>query len=311
MTIGASLDRGGGRMIEYWMAFDDDGNPQAVYRIVSEETKRFKGEHYDLAKNTWEPSHTIDKYIYFGEIGYEKVAEGDALRFIRENSRKSDRGPDQRRQIGAKIYDAAVDLTEAGQPEMAEAAFRMAIELDPDDYQSRNNLAVILDKSGRAAEAEKLYLEAAGHPFYDASAMFNLGYLHARTGRNNTAEIWYRRAIATDERKHEAMVNLAGLVQQDQSRRREAKSLLESALRVEPDDSIALFELANIHRLDGEQFLAEMFYRKAVLADPRGVLANFNLGLFLQEIGREREAQPYLDLARQLDVNGVLEGGQE
>jgi hypothetical protein len=71
-------------MTEYWFSFFEN-KPQGVYRIVAEEGKRYQGEYFDFIDGMWKPSETIDRYIYFGEIGYERTTEEDALRFIRSS----------------------------------------------------------------------------------------------------------------------------------------------------------------------------------------------------------------------------------
>lgn len=105
---------------------------------------------------------------------------------------------------------------------MAENTYQMALQLDPNDFASISNLAAIIDKSGRLEEAESFYLKAAVFPFYDAFAMFNLGYFYGRTDRQALAETWYRRSLVAKPNYFEAMVNLAGL------------QLLESAIQINP-----------------------------------------------------------------------------
>lgn len=211
--------------------------------------------------------------------------------------------------LARQLYDLALELVEAGRSELAETTYQMALELDPNDFQSINNLAVIIDKSGRIEQAEDLYLKAASHPFYDSIAMFNLGYLYWRTDRPELAELWYRRAIAADPYNTEAMVNLAGLVQEQYKDLSEGKHLLELVTRIDSQDAIAIFELANIYRQTGDTFLAELFYRKAIEVEPSNALANYNLAAFLVEIDRSEEANQFFDTAYSLDTEGKLKRG--
>jgi protein O-mannosyl-transferase len=214
-----------------------------------------------------------------------------------------------KQELSAQLYEVAIGLVKAGRSDMAENTYQLALELDPTDFQSITNLAVIIDKSGRFEQAEKLYLKAADYPFYDSFAMFNLGYLYGRTDRQELAETWYRRALAANPNYSEAMVNLAGLVQTLREDRAEAKSLLESAVRISPHDTIALSELANIHNLNQDKFLAEMFYWKAVESNPHSPLANYNFASFLHEIGETDAARRFFDLAHSLDKDGQLKHG--
>jgi Tfp pilus assembly protein PilF len=213
-------------------------------------------------------------------------------------------------EIGLQLYDAASELAKHGLSELAERTYQIALELNPDDFRSKTNLAVLFDKSGRLDQAEELYLQASSAPFFDPVAMFNLGYLCSRTDRHEQAESWYRKTLITEPNNPEAMVNLASLLVQNAGDVSEAKLLLESALRITPSDSIALQELANVNRLTGETFLAEMLYRRAVEMDEHSALAKFNLALFLEETGASNEASDLFDLAYKLDPEGNLKRGR-
>lgn len=208
-----------------------------------------------------------------------------------------------------QLYEVAIGLVKSGRTDIAEDTYQLALQLDPDDFQSITNLAVIIDKSGRLEEAEGLYLKAADFPFYDAVAMYNLGYLFGRTGRKALAETWYRRALVAEPDNFKALVNLANLEQELHNNVAEAKQLLESALKINPKDSIAIDELANIYRLDGELFLAEMLYFKAVDCEPSSPLANYNLASFMEEKGESEVARHFFDLAYSLDPEGKLKKG--
>jgi len=213
-------------------------------------------------------------------------------------------------ELAGQLYEVAIGLVESGRSDIAESTYQLALQLDPNDFASITNLAVIIDKSGRLEQAEGLYLKAAAYPFYDALAMFNLGYLYGRTDREALAETWYRRTLVAKPNHFEAMVNLAGLVHTLRKDVVEAKQLLELALRVNPRDTIALSELANLYRLDGEMFLAEMLYWKAFELDPHSPLANYNWAAFLQEIGESDAAREFFDKAYALDKDGKLKKGK-
>jgi len=212
-------------------------------------------------------------------------------------------------ELAKQLYDVAISLVESGKTDIAEGTYQLALQLDPYDFQSITNMAVIIDKSGRLDEAEGLYLKAADFPFYDALAMYNLAYLYGRTERKELAETWYRRTLVAKPDHFEAMVNLAGLEQELHNNVSGAKELLESALQINPKDSIAIMELANIYQLAGDLFLAEMLYFKAVDCEPSSPLANYNLASFLEEKGESEVAKHFFDLAYSMDPEGKLKKG--
>ena len=212
-------------------------------------------------------------------------------------------------ELSEQLFEVALELVQMGQSNVAEQSYQMALELNPRDYRSLTNMATIIDKSGRLEEAEDLYKKASGLPFYDAFAMFNLGYLYSRTGKPELAETWYRRSLVSDPTHSPAMVNLAGLVQSQRGDIDEAKSLLEAALGIQPKDTIAMGELANIYRQKGAMFEAEMLYFKAMENEPENPWAIYNYGAFLEEIGEPDKARYFFDLAYNFDVNGTLKRG--
>ena len=217
---------------------------------------------------------------------------------------------DSKSEVQRALYRAAIDLVEIGKSNLAEETYKLALELNPNDYRSITNLAVIIDKSGRQGEAEKLYLKTANYPFFDEYAMFNLGYLYSRQKQLDLAETWYRRAIVAYPRYFEAYVNLA-VLKQELGQDDEAKELLLKALDIYPIDCIANFELANIYRKNKDFFEADLLYRRAVDMDSTNPHALFNLASFLVEQGKHEEAQEYFDLAYELDTEGRLKPGKD
>jgi tetratricopeptide (TPR) repeat protein len=215
-----------------------------------------------------------------------------------------------REELAENLFRVAVELTRIGSSDVAAETYKLALRLDPRDFRSLTNLAVIIDKSGQLLEAENLYVQAASHQFFDPFAMFNLGYLYGRTKKLDLAELWYRRCLVADPNYHPAMVNLSGLVQEVRGDLLESKDLLERALSIDPTGTIALYELANIYRQHGQLFEAEMLYFKAVDNDPDDPTAMYNYASFIHQIGEHDRASALFDEAHRLDKQGVLKGGR-
>jgi len=212
-------------------------------------------------------------------------------------------------ELAENLFNVAVELAKIGSSDVAEETYQLVLKLDPRDYRSLTNLAVIIDKSGRLLEAENLYIQAASHPFFDPLAMFNLGYLYGRTKKPELAELWYRRCIVADPSHNHAMVNLSGLVQEVRGDLLEAKGLLERALSIHAKDTIAIYELANIYRQQEQLYEAEMLYFRAVDNDLEDPVATYNYAAFMEEIGEHDRASELFDEAHRLDKQGVLKKG--
>lgn len=94
----------------------------------------------------------------------------------------------------------------------AAACWQRVIELAPATAYAYSDLGIVLERRGRAAEAEAMYRTALElSPAY-AAAHCNLGALLADLGRDPEAEACYRAALAIDPDFQPARMNLALLL---------------------------------------------------------------------------------------------------
>lgn len=108
----------------------------------------------------------------------------------------------------ARHYEEGCALEEEGKD--AEAAYRRAVELDPDHLDARVNLGRLLHEKGRPADAEACYravLKSGPH----AVASFNLAIVLEDLGREDDALAAYHQAIAADPDCEDAYFNLSRL----------------------------------------------------------------------------------------------------
>jgi tetratricopeptide (TPR) repeat protein len=82
-----------------------------------------------------------------------------------------------------------------------------------------------------------------------------------------------------------------------------AESLLQPAVRLDPQDYRAWFDLGVLYNETGRKAEAIAAYRKSVAADPRIFEATFNLGLMLAQ-AHDPEAEKWLRTATQLTPTG-------
>jgi len=93
--------------------------------------------------------------------------------------------------------------------DQAEAAYKKAIELDPDLSHALTNLGNLRYRAGATEEAESLYERALARDPAQPEAHYNLGFLAYESGRPADAVPRFRRALALDPGFADAHFNLA------------------------------------------------------------------------------------------------------
>jgi tetratricopeptide (TPR) repeat protein len=199
-----------------------------------------------------------------------------------------------------------------------------------------SNLAVLLQATGRLAEAEPLLRRALAidesnlGPDHSnvATRLSNLGLLLQATGRLAEAEPLLRRALAIEEKnlrpEHPSLatrLNNLGSLLLDTGRSAEAEPLLRRALAIDeksfgpdhPKAAIRLNNLAVFLRATGRLAEAEPLLRRALAIDEKSFGPNHpnisyrlnNLGVLLQEMDRLAEAEPLLRHALVIDEKSL------
>jgi predicted Zn-dependent protease len=107
-------------------------------------------------------------------------------------------------------FQKGLTLEETGAP-VAEAiaAYKKAIEANPDAAGALVNLGTISFRARRLREAEDLYNRAVKADSEYPLAHFNLGNLHDELGNAEAARVYYQKAIKLNPRYADAYFNLA------------------------------------------------------------------------------------------------------
>ena len=137
---------------------------------------------------------------------------------------------------GAGIHvSRAARARQRGDNAAAIAAFRSALEIDPDHIGAREGLAATLAIMGQTGAArEELEEVIRLHPD-SISALYNLANLEAAAGRSQRAEDLYSQALALAPDYARARRNLAGLLA-SQGRYTEALRHYDVAIEANPTD---------------------------------------------------------------------------
>jgi tetratricopeptide (TPR) repeat protein len=179
---------------------------------------------------------------------------------------------------------AAVSRIAGVPPEMLEPHQREALDRGIEEY--------------RAATAHSLDFAASG---------LNLGNLESALGNPESAEAYYRSALAVDDLFFPVKMNLAVLLN-GQGRNDEAATLLGEVLEHDPDNAEAAYSLALLLVETGQADEALTWLERAAAGMPSNSRVHYNLGLLLQQSGRIEEAGHSLRRALELapDELGTL-----
>jgi tetratricopeptide (TPR) repeat protein len=203
-----------------------------------------------------------------------------------------------------RVVDAASDLLKKNQYAAAAAEFGKALELDPDEAQTHNNLGLALVETGRAAEGIEHYRRALdlspGYP----EAHNNLGSALVRGHHLPEAVEQFEKALESNPNHGSAHVNLGAALAQ-LGRLDEALPHLEKAVELLPEDAEAHTNLGLVLAMKGQLDAAIPHLERAVAANPAAFENQFNLGRILAAQGKFEQAIPHLEQSARLS------GGRE
>jgi Flp pilus assembly protein TadD/ADP-heptose:LPS heptosyltransferase len=156
----------------------------------------------------------------------------------------------------------AIALHRNGELEKAEEAYRMVLQLDPDNATATHLLGAIRHQKRDLAVAEELY----------------------------------RRAVRIQPRYLQAWTNL-GMLLQDQERWSEALECLRAAVALEPSSPSTWVAMGRLLSRAGDLAGAEDAYRQAIFHDPNGAESYNNLGTVLAREGDATGARASFEMA--------------
>ena len=151
-----------------------------------------------------------------------------------------------------------------------------------------------LADSGRHVEAIQRFERALEARPNDARVLFALGRTADAIGHGGAAESFFRRVLASEPDRLEALVNLANLMRKS-ARTDEIVALLKPALERNPERAELWLTLGTALREAGDLATAETFYREALRLQPDYGAATGNLADLLADRGDVAEALALYD----------------
>lgn len=192
---------------------------------------------------------------------------------------------------GNAVVNLGLGLARAGIGDLAgaEALYRRAIELRPDQARPRNNLGLLLIHRGDFAEGLDQLHEAARIWPNDSGARRTLGYALWESGNIEAARAAFAEAVRLDPEFADARMRL-GLALEALGRPDQADAELAEAARLAPDDADILRELGESRARRGKFAEAEVPLEALTRLEPEDDDARSLLAWALHRRQETREA---------------------
>lgn len=184
------------------------------------------------------------------------------------------------RRSGVDMDSAARDASPAGQlkskgneirrrGDLTEARqfYRAAVEADPNYYEGYNNLGNTYTDTGAHSEAAPIYQRGLVIVPESETLRFNLGNSLMRAGRYAEAAAEFERVVYYNESDMEARL-LLGICYYHQGRFNEASAVFQSILAVEKEHAIANYNLGLVMDRIGRPELGDAYRREAFRVRP-------------------------------------------
>lgn len=200
-------------------------------------------------------------------------AGGDVVMF--EDEREAAAAPEASPEVSR-----GESLLAAGDAAGAEAAFRAALEADPDDARAHLDLGLALEMQERLPEAEQAYRAAVTADPTFAEALNNLGVLLRDTERTDEAVRTLREAVRVRPGFASAQLNLA-LALEEQGDVEAAMASYRRVIELAPREPTARVQLGLLQLATGDRDQALITLRRAVqpAAGDRATLSALGSGL--------------------------------
>ena len=168
-------------------------------------------------------------------------------------------------------------LIELNRPAEAEQKFLAALKVDHNHEGSLEELAKLLRKQGRLAEAKQVaaqqaaIIERRAEKLPDTAAtQFRLGYLKAQQGNPKQALVHFEQAVQLAPQSAEAHINLA-MTQMQLKLGKEARANLTRALELKPELAMAHFCMAKLLETENDIPGAKKHLEEAIRINPNDV----------------------------------------
>ncbi len=236
--------------------FDRDKDDNKVRRLNEKDVKNFESANVLRVNDSRNPAPTAAASNGTAREHFDRgrayLDAGQLNDAIAELSRATALDPKmkQAHSLLARAYD------QKGLPDKARQSFERALDNQPDDPQTLNDLGYTLYLNGQYRAAVERLKRAAKLAPTDARILNNLALAQCRLGKFDDAFKNFARAGG----ELTGRINTATLAER-MGRESEAIQQYEAARRLQPDSNVVLSRLADLYRRVGQSEKAEAAHR--------------------------------------------------
>ena len=171
---------------------------------------------------------------------------------------------------------------------------------DPQNFQARRQLAVLLTDCGFCEEALKNFLYLSKTFANDSEIFYNLGIVYEKLKNFKKAKESYKKAIEIEPDAIDAIYNL-GLVCTDLKEFDTAISCFEKVISDDNQDSNSYFNLGLVYFKMQNYEKAIGYFQKTIDINNEDIYAHFYLGNIYKHIGANEDARS--EFTKVLDIS--------
>lgn len=188
-----------------------------------------------------------------------------------------------------KYYNAAIDAAQQGDIPAARAAIESALTEDPNDVQSWQLYGVVLNALGETEKAEKAVAKVKELGLSEVDELIMKAADAIGQNKFGVAITCYEDALELESNRPEVYVSYA-LALMHGNYPADAEEAASKAVEMAPNDASAWYAKGRIQRLRGDKIEALTSLKKAIELQGTLVLARYECGMILAEMGELKAA---------------------
>ena len=181
-----------------------------------------------------------------------------------------------------------------GEYKLADEKLQRAFKQDPNSSMARWTYAIMQEQLEQPDAADHYYQEALRINSNDSQAQYNYGSFLCRQGKYMESEKHFAKAIADPLYEDKANANLnAGVCLMEVPDYDLAESYFNESLRLQPENRVALYQLAKLNFMQGDYAQAQSYIRDFEEVSPHTPISLWMAFQIESELGNAKIADSY------------------